>query len=211
MTERQPAAHFPWGIALIFVLAIGALWMLFRRRSGLLAISAGGAVAGGAPRHVWRSGRLWRAPATAARWAVEWGLASPGGLGLGACAWAPAWWPGEELAHHFLDGGRREGTIVPPAGLERLAAGVEYGHGTERISASMTRARGMTAVGVVAAAADGLVVERRGGETAMTKRIDVPAVPVVKAVALSQPLSRALCRTGPSALGRCGRDSRISV
>jgi len=112
MTEAPAAAHFPWGIALIFVLAIGALWMLFRRRSGYSQYPAGGAVAGGAPGTyggpAGYGGPGYGGPVGGGMGSgIAGGLASGLAVGAGVVA-------GEELAHHFLDGGRREGTIVPP-------------------------------------------------------------------------------------------------
>jgi hypothetical protein len=105
-------SHFPWGTALIVVLAVGALWALFRRRSYAPQYPAGGApVMGGGP-------GTYGGPAGygggvgpmggGVGSGIAGGLASGLAVGAGVVA-------GEELAHHFLDGTAREGTVVPPA------------------------------------------------------------------------------------------------
>jgi hypothetical protein len=112
-TQTSAAAHFPWGIALIFVLAIGALWMLFRRRSSYSQYPAGGAAMGGAPGTyggpAGYGGPGYGGPVGGGMGGgIAGGLASGLAVGAGVVA-------GEELAHHFLDGGRREGSVLPPA------------------------------------------------------------------------------------------------
>jgi hypothetical protein len=128
MTTAPAAAHFPWGMALIFVLAIGALLLLFRRRSSYSQYPAGGAVTGGAV--------TGGAPGTyggpgyggpvggGIGSGIAGGLASGLAVGAGVVA-------GEEIAHHFLDGGHREGTGegtgLPPANDNSDSGGSDFG------------------------------------------------------------------------------------
>ena len=102
MNSAPAAPHFPWGTALIFVLAVGAVWMLFRRRSAYpqypSAAPLGGGPGYGGPMGGGGIGS-----------SIAGGLASGLAVGAGVVA-------GEELAHHFLDGGgNRESGIIPPA------------------------------------------------------------------------------------------------
>ena len=106
-------AHFPWGTALIVILVVGLVWMMFRRRPTYSQYPAGGSpVMGGGP-------GTYGGPAGYGGGAapmgggigsgIAGGLASGLAVGAGVVA-------GEELAHHFLDGSTREGTVLPPAG-----------------------------------------------------------------------------------------------
>lgn len=110
-------AHFPWGTALILLLAIGVLMMLFRRRP-VAVYNSGGAVMGGGPA-TYGGGPGYGGPGVYGGGVgpmggggigsgIAGGLASGLAVGAGVVA-------GEELAHHFLDGGSREGTVLPPA------------------------------------------------------------------------------------------------
>lgn len=113
MTSAPAAAHFPWGTALIFVIAIGALLMLFRRRSAYAQYPAGAPAMGGGPGGFGGPGGYAGPGGPMAGGGgigsgIAGGLASGLAVGAGVVA-------GEELAHHFLDGGRREGTVAPPA------------------------------------------------------------------------------------------------
>ena len=106
----------PWGGVLLIGLVLGGIWMVLRRRQAASAYSTvlppaaatgpypasgpypGGPYAGGgfgAP----MGGGLGSG--------IAGGLASGLAVGAGVVA-------GEELAHHFLDGGRRESVVVPP-------------------------------------------------------------------------------------------------
>jgi hypothetical protein len=113
MTSAPPVSHFPWGTVLILVLAVGALWMLFRRRSGPVVYSSGAPVMGGGPGGYGGVGGGY-APGYGAPpmggggigSGIAGGLASGLAVGAGVVA-------GEELAHHFLDG-RSEGSVAPP-------------------------------------------------------------------------------------------------
>ena len=112
MTSAPAVAHFPWGMLLIFALAIGALLLLFRRRSSYSQYPAGGAVMGGAPGTYGGPGPGgpggYGGPAGGGIGSgIAGGLASGLAVGAGVVA-------GEEIAHHFLDG-RREGSGAPPA------------------------------------------------------------------------------------------------
>jgi uncharacterized protein len=98
----RTAPRFPWGIVLILALLIGGV-MLFRRRNTYGQYPAGSAPPGGYPPGYGPApmgGGLGSG--------IAGGLASGLAVGAGVVA-------GEELAHHFLDGGRREGGGVIPA------------------------------------------------------------------------------------------------
>lgn len=101
----HPASHFPWGMALVFVIAILVLWTLFRRRPTYSQYPSGGApVLGGGPGTYGGPGGYGAAGPVAGGGigsGIAGGLASGLAVGAGVVA-------GEELAHHFLDGGSRE-------------------------------------------------------------------------------------------------------
>jgi hypothetical protein len=110
---RTPA--FPWGTVLILAIVLGVLWMLFRRRSTGQYPVAGPHVIGGGPGTYGSPG--YGGPGSGGPGGpvgggvgggMMGGLASGLAVGAGVVA-------GEELAHHFLDGGRRENTVLPPA------------------------------------------------------------------------------------------------
>jgi uncharacterized protein len=107
-----PARSTPrisWGALLIIAVAAGLLMMLFRRRSypqypapGMGAPGMGGAPGGYGPGY---------GPAPMGGGigsGIAGGLASGLAVGAGVVA-------GEELAHHFLDGGRHDGGVIPSA------------------------------------------------------------------------------------------------
>jgi hypothetical protein len=110
--SAPPAPHFPWGTALIFVIAIGVLWMLFRRRSTYSQYPAAGPGGPGyGPGYGGPGGYGPGGPVGGGGIGsgIAGGLASGLAVGAGVVA-------GEELAHHFLDGGNREsGGVIPPA------------------------------------------------------------------------------------------------
>jgi hypothetical protein len=107
MTVMPAPAHaaFPWGLLLIVVGAIVVLYLVFRPRQ--TAVYAGGPVIGGggagyAPGY---GGPGYGGPGMGGGGigsGIAGGLASGLAVGAGVVA-------GEELAHHFLDGGRSEG------------------------------------------------------------------------------------------------------
>jgi uncharacterized protein len=102
----RSAAHFPWGTVLILAVVVGVLMMLFRRRTPYNQYPAAGPGPGmgGAP------GGYGQPPMGGGGIGsgIAGGLASGLAVGAGVVA-------GEELAHHFLDGGRHEGGVIPPA------------------------------------------------------------------------------------------------
>jgi len=102
----RAASAFPWGMVLVLVAAIGVLWMLFRRRSTPPQYPMG-AVASGAPGTM--GGPGYGGPGAGAAGGmgsgIMGGLASGLAVGAGVVA-------GEEIAHHFLDGGREGGRTV---------------------------------------------------------------------------------------------------
>ena len=107
--RSEPAApRFPWGTLLIFAAAIGILWMVFRRRNTYAQYPAGMGPGAGAPGY--GPGGYGPTPMGGGGMGsgIAGGLASGLAVGAGVVA-------GEELAHHFLDGGRSSGGVIPPA------------------------------------------------------------------------------------------------
>lgn len=114
------APHFPWGTLLILAVVAGVLIMLFRRRRppysqfpaagpGPAGTGPGGAPAGYGPGPGYGPG--YGQPMGGGMGSgIAGGLASGLAVGAGVVA-------GEELAHHFLDGGQRAagGGVIPPA------------------------------------------------------------------------------------------------
>jgi hypothetical protein len=110
LSTAPAAPHFPWGTLLILALAIGALWMLFRRRNNYVQYPAGTVPAGGAPAAYGPGSYVGPGGVgSGIGGTIAGGLASGLAVGAGVVA-------GEELAHHFLDGRRESGTVLPPAG-----------------------------------------------------------------------------------------------
>jgi uncharacterized protein len=110
LANAPAAPHFPWGTLLILAVAIGVVWMLFRRRNTYVQYPAGAAPAGVAPGAYGPGGYV--GPGGMAGGGIggniAGGLASGLAVGAGVVA-------GEELAHHFLDGSQQSGTVLPPA------------------------------------------------------------------------------------------------
>lgn len=100
--------HFPWGGLLVGLIVIGLLMMLFRRRTpyGQYPV-AGGPGVGGAPTGYGPG----YGPAPMGGGGIGSGIAGGLASGLAVGAGVVA---GEELAHHFLDGGR-PGGVIPSA------------------------------------------------------------------------------------------------
>jgi len=110
-----PAApRFPWGTVLILAGVVAILWMVFRRRNTYGQYPgqypAAGPGMGGAPGTYGPGGGYGPAPMGGGGIGsgIAGGLASGLAVGAGVVA-------GEELAHHFLDGGRSSGGVIPPA------------------------------------------------------------------------------------------------
>jgi uncharacterized protein len=102
-----PAARsFPWGTVLILAAVVGILLMVFRRRSTYVQQYPAGGPMGGAP-GTYGPGGYAPMGGGGIGSGIAGGLASGLAVGAGVVA-------GEELAHHFLDGGRGSG-VVPPA------------------------------------------------------------------------------------------------
>jgi uncharacterized protein len=108
MTTAPAASHFPWGTVLILALVVGVFWMLFRRRSNYVQYPSGPAPMG-APGAYGPGGGYGAGGGVVGGGGIGSNIAGglAGGLAAGAGIVA-----GEELAHHFLDGGQR--TVVPP-------------------------------------------------------------------------------------------------
>jgi uncharacterized protein len=103
----RSGSHFPWGGLIIGLIVVGLLMMLFRRRTPYSQYPvAGGPGVGGAPGY----GPQGYGPAPMGGGmgsGIAGGLASGLAVGAGVVA-------GEELAHHFLDGGH-QGGVIPSA------------------------------------------------------------------------------------------------
>jgi uncharacterized protein len=110
MTTAPSAPHFPWVAVLILALVVGVFWMFFRRRNTYVQYPSGPAPMGG-PGAYGAGGPVGYGPGGGVMGGGGIGSNIAGGLagGLAAGAGIVA---GEELAHHFLDGGQR--TAVPP-------------------------------------------------------------------------------------------------
>ncbi|HEX3949569.1 MAG TPA: tetratricopeptide repeat protein [Steroidobacteraceae bacterium] len=103
----RTAPHFPWGALLIGLIVVAALMALFRRRTPYTQYPAAGPGVGGTPTGYGPG--YGPAPMGGGLGSgIAGGLASGLAVGAGVVA-------GEELAHHFLDGGRREGGVIPSA------------------------------------------------------------------------------------------------
>ncbi len=104
----RSAPHFPWGGLLIGLIVIGVLMMLFRRRTPYSGPypAAGGPGVGGAPTG-YAPGYGPAPMGGGIGSGIAGGLASGLAVGAGVVA-------GEELAHHFLDGGH-QGGVIPSA------------------------------------------------------------------------------------------------
>jgi hypothetical protein len=105
--------RFPWGTVLILVGVVGVLWLVFRRRNTYVQYPAAGPGAGGAPGAPGTYGPGGYGPAPMGGGGIGSGIAGGLASGLAVGAGVVA---GEELAHHFLDGGRSSGGgVIPPA------------------------------------------------------------------------------------------------
>jgi uncharacterized protein len=111
VSEPRAAPHFPWGGLLLGLIVVVALFALFRRRTPSYTqfptagpgTGPGGAPTGYGPGY---------GPAPMGGGGMGSGIAGGLASGLAVGAGVVA---GEELAHHFLDGGRREGGVIPSA------------------------------------------------------------------------------------------------
>jgi uncharacterized protein len=99
----------PWGTLLFLAVMAVVLMMLFRRRRPPYSQypAAGPGPGMGGPATGYGPG-YGPAPGGGMGSGIAGGLASGLAVGAGVVA-------GEELAHHFLDGGRREGGVIPSA------------------------------------------------------------------------------------------------
>jgi hypothetical protein len=108
-TNAPVQAPFPLGIMLVLAAVVAVFWMLFRRRNSYVQYP-GGMPAGGAPGAYGPGGYVGPGPMGGGGIGsgIAGGLASGLAVGAGVVA-------GEELAHHFLDGGQHPGGVPPPA------------------------------------------------------------------------------------------------
>jgi hypothetical protein len=103
------AGGFPWGTVLILAAVVGILLMVFRRRNTYAQYPVAGPGMGGAPGTYGPGGY---GPGPMGGGGIGSGIAGGLASGLAVGAGVVA---GEELAHHFLDGGHGGGGIIPPA------------------------------------------------------------------------------------------------
>ena len=109
VVRTVPAApRFPWRTVLILAAVVGILLMVFRRRNPPAPYPMAGPGMGGAPGTYGPGGY---GPGPMGGGGIGSGIAGGLASGLAVGAGVVA---GEELAHHFLDGGR-SGGVVPPA------------------------------------------------------------------------------------------------
>jgi uncharacterized protein len=109
--SERAGPRVPWGTFLILGIAAAVLFMLFRRRPAYNQYPAAGvgpAGPGGAPGYGPGPGYGPAPMGGGLGSGIAGGLASGLAVGAGVVA-------GEELAHHFLDGGRHEGGVIPSA------------------------------------------------------------------------------------------------
>jgi hypothetical protein len=107
VSAPRAAPHFPWGALIIGLIVVAVLMALFRRRTPYTQYPAAGPGVGGAPTGYGPG--YGPAPMGGGLGSgIAGGLASGLAVGAGVVA-------GEELAHHFLDGGRHEGGVIPSA------------------------------------------------------------------------------------------------
>jgi hypothetical protein len=102
--------HFPWGGLIIGLIVVGLLAMLFRRRTpySQYPVAGGPGVSGAPPGYGPAGPGYGPAPMGGGIGSgIAGGLASGLAVGAGVVA-------GEELAHHFLDGGH-QGGVIPSA------------------------------------------------------------------------------------------------
>jgi hypothetical protein len=106
----RSAPSIPWGKLLIAVGVVALLFMLFRRRATYNQYPAASAGPGYGPPGAGYGPGYGSGPGGGGGMGsgIAGGLASGLAVGAGVVA-------GEELAHHFLDGGRRDGGVIPSA------------------------------------------------------------------------------------------------
>jgi uncharacterized protein len=115
--------RFPWGTVLILAAAVGVLWMVFRRRRPAVQYPATAGM-GGAP-GTYGPGAygpgMGPAPMGGGLGSgIVGGLASGLAVGAGVVA-------GQELAHHFLDGGQGGGVIPSAEAGESASSNSDMG------------------------------------------------------------------------------------
>jgi len=109
MRSAPAAPRFPWGTVLILAGVVAILLMVFRRHNTYVQYPGAGPGMGGAPGTYGPGGY---GPAPMGGGGIGSGIAGGLASGLAVGAGVVA---GEELAHHFLDGGRGGGGVIPPA------------------------------------------------------------------------------------------------
>jgi hypothetical protein len=111
MRSVRHESQFPWGLVLIMVGVVAILLMVFRRRNTYVQYPGAGPGMGGAPGTYGPGG--YGPPPMGGGGGIGSGIAGGLASGLAVGAGVVA---GEELAHHFLDGGERNsGGVIPPA------------------------------------------------------------------------------------------------
>jgi len=109
----RAAPHVPWGGLLLGLIVVVVLFALFRRRTPSYSQYPTAGPGGGAPPGYGPTGYgPGYGPAPMGGGGMGSGIAGGLASGLAVGAGVVA---GEELAHHFLDGGRHEGGVIPSA------------------------------------------------------------------------------------------------
>jgi len=108
VSEPQRERGFPWGALLIGVAVVALLMMIFRRRNTYASYPPVAGPGTGAAPGGYGPGYGPAPMGGGIGSGIAGGLASGLAVGAGVVA-------GEELAHHFLDGGRRDGGVIPAA------------------------------------------------------------------------------------------------
>ena len=103
---------FPWGTMLVLAGVVAVIWMLFRRRRTSAQYPVGGAGAGAPGTYGPGGYGPGYGPGGPMGGGVGSGIAGGLASGLAVGAGVVA---GEELAHHFMDGGRSSGGVIPSA------------------------------------------------------------------------------------------------
>jgi hypothetical protein len=118
ISETPRSSGFPWGALIIGVAVVLLLMMIFRRRNTTYPVAGPGV--GGTPGYGPGPGYGPAPMGGGLGSSIAGGLASGLAVGAGVVA-------GEELAHHFLDGGRREGGVIPAADAAEPSSNSDMG------------------------------------------------------------------------------------
>jgi hypothetical protein len=108
----RPHSSIPWGVIILVVAGIAILWAVMRRRSTYVGYPSGVPAAAGPGGYGPAGYGPGYGPGPGYGGGPGMGSGLAGGLASGLAVGAGVV-AGEELAHHFLDGDRREGEVLP--------------------------------------------------------------------------------------------------